>query len=516
MAATTKGRRAWGLVAVALGLACGGEEAGQQSGGSTGHAVGSSDGADDGGDDGTSDGADDGGSADLTDGADGGTDDGGPAADCVPVEMPIPDGFHVAPDGAQDGDGSAAAPWDAATAFAHPEAVQPGDIVYLHEGTYPAVDSRLEGAEDMPIVVRSYPGEWATFDGADSDEDTFTVTGNWVVMRDFEIMNSDPNRTGSRPGGYTTFGHHIKLINLIVHDTGGNGFWSSSVDSEMYGNIIYANGYDDDDRAHGHGMYTQNAEGTKRIADNILFNGYSFGIHAYTEGGSIQGFEVEGNVMFQNGAGAIGSGEIKDDCLIGGGQPAARVTLRDNYSWSRGIGERSVRLGYGDPNNEDATLEGNYFAGRMTFAQPWQTVTMTDNEFLGGLVGLEPTDYPDNVYGEGVAPTSNAIFVRENWYEPGRAHIIVYNFEDLDRVDVVVTGLVQLGAEYSIVNVQDYFGEPVAQGIYDGNPIELDMSALATAQPLGSPDAVTPDEQTGRGFGVFVLRAQRCQSIPGE
>ena len=36
------------------------------------------------------------------------------------------------------------------------------------------------------------------------------------------------------------------------------------------------------DRGHGHSIYVQNVNGNKRIVDNILFDGFSFGIHAYT------------------------------------------------------------------------------------------------------------------------------------------------------------------------------------------------------------------------------------------
>ena len=58
----------------------------------------------------------------------------------------------------------------------------------------------------------------------------------------------------SRPG--------IKLINLIVHDTQGQiGFWSGVTDGEVYGALIYYNGFDFSERGRGHGICEESSEG---------------------------------------------------------------------------------------------------------------------------------------------------------------------------------------------------------------------------------------------------------------
>ena len=52
-------------------------------------------------------------------------------------------------------------------------------------------------------------------------------------------------------------------------------------------------------------------------------------------------------------------------------------------------------------------------------------------------------------------------------------------------------------------NAQNYYGEPVLAGTYDGGPLNAPMRGLTAAQPLG---AVTkPPPQTAPEFGVFVL-----------
>ena len=55
----------------------------------------------------------------------------------------------------------------------------------------------------------------------------------------------------------------VKLINCIIHHgtVSGIGFWAGmSGESEVYGNIVYDNGYTGPDRGHGHSIYTQGNE----------------------------------------------------------------------------------------------------------------------------------------------------------------------------------------------------------------------------------------------------------------
>src|SRR5207244_11983656 len=108
-------------------------------------------------------------------------------------------------------------------------------------------------------------------------------------------------------------------INLIVHDTNqAFGFWTPAIDSELYGNIVYFNGWDASDRGHGHGVYAQNKSGTKHIADNIIFDQFSHGIHIYTEGGFINGFDLSGNIVFNNGVVSGITGPMRNILMCGG------------------------------------------------------------------------------------------------------------------------------------------------------------------------------------------------------
>jgi hypothetical protein len=429
----------------------------------------------------------------------------GALGDCGPDAGP-PAGFHVTVDGTPAGDGSLAAPWDLATALAQPAAVRPGDTIWLHGGVYRgAFSSSLAGSDGAPITVRTWPGDWATIDGGPSDEITLVLQGEWAIYRDFEVTNSREARGGGRPEGMHVLGPQLKLINLLLHDLGNCGYWTPAVDLELYGCLIYNNGYDDSDRAHGHGVYTQNLEGTKHIEDNVIFNGYSYGIHAYTEGGAIQGFEIAGNVWFMTGVAAAGTDTLKDNCLVGGLQPAARIVLRENMGWAPSPDERSVRLGYDYEPNEDVALTGNYFVGETNFARAWNSIAMTGNTFYGPLQNIDPAAYPDNIY-VAERPAEARVFVRPNRYETGRAHVVVYNWALADAVDVDLSGVLTVGATFEVRNAQNWFAGPVAGGTYDGSPVALPMTGLSPAQPIGSPAAIDPSETTGREFNVFVVR----------
>jgi hypothetical protein len=459
--------------------------------------------------------------------------------------------FFVSPSGSPSGDGTSASPWDLATALAQPASVTPGATVWLRGGLYlGAFTSRLTGTEAAPITVRNYPGERAVINGAGYDytRNPLTILGAYAVYWGLEVMNSNPDRTQRRAGAVNVFGHHVKCVNMVVHDAAeGFGIWVSAVDSELYGNLIFNGGWQgaSPDRGHGHGIYTQNNTGTKLIRENIIFNQYGFGFHAYTEGSYINGYLLEGNVAFNNGQ-PVRERSRAANILVGGLKPAERIKLINNYTFHPPATDSvNVQLHYYAPGNRDLTVQGNYFAGgnSTVSVKEWTGARFTDNTLTGrwGLLGLYlpaglaastyawnnnryfqdgPPTTPFNFAGrylslaqwqqatgldgdsrftQGTAPL--AVFVRPNQYEPGRAHIIVYNAELRTYVDADVSGVLKPGARYEVRNAQDFFAPPVLSGTYDGQPLRLPMYGLGVAQPIGSSGL----QPTGPGFNVFVL-----------
>jgi hypothetical protein len=453
--------------------------------------------------------------------------------------------LYAAPDGRADGDGSKNRPWDLASALAGASKLKPGDTLWLRGGTYRGrFKSRLAGTETQPILVAQSANERATIDGS------LKVDGEWTIFWGFEVTNSDADRANERPTCVEVEGAHTKFINLVVHDGGnGFGFWSSAVDSELYGNIIYNNGWRGIDRGHGHGVYTQNEEGTKLIRDNVIFNQYGWGVHAYAEEGELKGLQFEGNVSFDNGAPA---GARYDNILVGGRRPAERISLVANYTYetpTEGETKPNVRLHYEAANNKDLTVKDNYFAGGSPVASlaDWLTVTMTGNTFYGAkrLIelslprGVAATAYAwDNntYYGAGRGASLGfqgraldfagwqgatgfdrggswevvgagrgggvRVFVRPNLYEPGRAHVVVYNWDGREGVEADVGGVLQRGAKYEVRSAQNFFGAPLVAGTYDGKPLRLPTAARKIAKPVG---ANFDPPQTAPEFNVFVL-----------
>lgn len=437
-----------------------------------------------------------------------------PACD-PPTEVPA--GYFAAPDGTPEGDGSVSDPWDLRTAIYDPPEVGPGDTVWLRGGTYPGSwVVKLDGTAAAPITMRSYPGEWAVLDSQGSSEVVLQIYRTYTVVRDLEITNSDPNRIGgSRATGIYVEGEGHQLVNLVVHDV-GTGITSNSGTPtepelapglELYGCIFYNNGWQDSDRAHGHHVYVQNYEGTKYVRDNLLFNAFGFGCHIYSDTDSryVEGFEVTGNVWFQNGAAAPGISKLYDGCLIGhnGTHPVKRIELRENYGWAAGPDERDLRLGWSAPN-EDVALYDNYIVGQTVFQPSWTSITMSGNTFYGAMEGVDPGAYPDNEY-LATAPTANHVVVRPNAHQPGRAHVIVYNWEGLDTVNVDLSGVLQPGTVFELRHAANLAAAPVVTGTYDGTAITVPMTNLPVAQPIGEPQAIDPSETPGRDFAVFVL-----------
>jgi hypothetical protein len=207
----------------------------------------------------------------------------------------------------------------------------------------------------------------------------------------------------------------------------------------------------------------------------------------------------------------------------------------------------NLRVGrYAARNNRDIVLRDNYAVGGrigLEMIEPWQQATVTGNVFIGSgdvvqvggrnltghyqwthntwvrdanarawrhagsrhtwddwrrATGLGDSDQvlPD-------PPRETKVFVRPNRYEPGRAHIVVYNWGRLPQVAVDVSGVLVEGDRYEVRNVQEVFGPPVSGGVYQGGTIDVPMAGVAPPVPLGRVTRTAP--HTGPAFDVFLL-----------
>lgn len=487
---------------------------------------------------------------------------------CVPAAVCAD--YYVSPNGSPRGDGSRERPWDLASVL-RGTTVSPGSTVWVMGGTYRgAFTSYLRGTSSAPITLRVVPGERAILNGegyrGERQNSVFAVFGEWTNYIGLEVTSnardrSHPSGNDFRQSGIDIFGPHVKVINFVVHDTGeGNGFWVEAEDSELYGNIIFNCGSQDTptDNRHGHGIYTQNKEGTKIIRDNLLFNNYGFGIHAWGKPKGIRGYQIDGNIIFNNGT-VSGGGMRLANILITGGPDiiADRISLTNNATFET-LDYQPARDLFHDANvclvcdngslHGSATVTGNYFAGGapVLVMGKWSNLDFSGNTLVGNN-GMIVTDQIRNggawnnnrYYGRGFkgdqsavfgyagktagfrdwqarARTDsaavysadlphNAVFVRPNQYEPGRAYIAVYNWEHLNSVDVDLSSALRRGARFEVRNAQDFFGAPVLSGTYDGGSIRLPMTGLRIQPPEGSRQGVV---STLPDFNAFVVVPQ--------
>lgn len=466
--------------------------------------------------------------------------------------------FHVGPDGSPSGTGSATEPWDLATAFAATEKVQAGDTVWLHAGTYRGgFLSHLTGQPGSPVVVRGEPGGRVTIDTHPRDEKDnglFLLAGADAVYRDFEVTCSHPLRetqiAGSWPadirrGSVDVRGDRISVVNLVVHDcASGFGFWADGEGGEVSGCLIYNNGWRGPDRGHGHAIYAQNARGTKRIVDNVIFHQFAYGIHVYgSEKASLKGFEIDGNIAFENGC-LTRQGDNAAGIMVGGGSPAERIVIRDNVVVGGGL-----RLGYTwGATNEDVVCTGNYAEGlvvrdfrrgtieRNTIVAHSNVVQLqgADKLLLAGL-RWNNNDYyvTDGRWGECAvvessksrgltfadwrtttgfdaestlakgSPSALRVIVRPNAHQAGRANIAVLNPGKLTAVEVDLSGVLRAGQKFRVVSAKDFFGSPLLTSSYDGQAVRIPLHPVTPPSPVGMPDAELP--VTEPQFGAFVV-----------
>ncbi len=448
-------------------------------------------------------------------------------------------GRYVSPTGRSSGAGTSASPWDLATALRQPAGVVAGDTIWMRGGTYKGCyTSELRGTSTKPIVVRQYPGERAIIDNASCNNAALTANGAYTYFWGFEVMNSSPRKGG--PIGINAFGDYLKFINLVVHDASdsGIGFWAPADGGEIYGTILYNNGRDFN---LDHGIYTQNAVGTKRIADNIVFNSWAFGLHVYgSDNAQLKGYTIEGNALFTNGS--IGENGVAPNVLVGGGTPAERIVIRDNYLYSNVANSGNMWLGY-EVTNKDLTLQNNYIAGGEAALRMWRwtTAKVSGNTIFGtmqianiqgsasGFNFSNNSYYRDasakswvhdakylpftnwkSVVGAGSSdkvvatrPSGTKVFVRANEYEPGRGHVVIYNWDKAGTVSANVSSILRSGDRYEVRNVQNLFADPVLTGTYTGGSLSLPMSGNGIAAPIGG--SARAPKSTGPEFQVFLI-----------
>ncbi len=427
--------------------------------------------------------------------------------------------YFVSPTGLAAGNGSRPSPWNLSTALAHPAAVRPGDTIWVLGGIYKGqfVNS-LRGVAGSPITVRAFPGERPILesDAVAATSCVLEVNGAFTWFWGLELRSTRVERRGERAGGLNIYGPGMKFINNIIHDTGGIGVWNGSDNTELYGNLIFDNGYEGPDRGHGHSIYSQNLNGTKRLVDNVYFDSFSHGIHIYGSANAwIDNYHIEGNIGFNNGI--VSATGITTNILLGGGKLANNSVILNNATFftpgASGNGRAAI-LGYGVGCN-NTTVRGNTFSGSPTaMILSCTNVTMDGNTFLGAVSGFSQWTYPSNTYLTSQSNGGTKVYVRPNQYEPGRAHVAVYNWAGLGSVGLNLTGILNFGDSFEVIDTQDYFGAPVYSGVYAGPAVNVTTLNTSVYRSFGN--IPVPPVHTPSIFNAFLVRRTSGTTAPAN
>jgi hypothetical protein len=369
--------------------------------------------------------------------------------------------WYVAVDGSPLCQGTLESPWDIDSALRGDQKIAPGDTLLLRGGTYKkpfqpngyGFPVRLAGSPSAPIHVRPFNRERVTLDGGLLVQDPARYLWLW----DLEILVSEPLPPEPLPAGwYPTIPHGglniyagegCKYINLVVHNNlEGVSFWTPATNSELYGCLIYDNGYRATDRTWGHGIYTQNDTGLKTIADCILTGGKGYSLHAYGESAAVNNYLVEGNIAYNH----------EGDFLVGGLKGSRGIRVLSNYVY-----DDNLRVGYMATDSVDCEVRDNVVGNGELRIFGFQQVINEGN--LAVKVGA-------------TRPTGARALLRPNKYDARRAHLAIFNWEKKASVNVSAGTFLKAGESYRLLDPRNFYGKAVAAGSYNGTAIPVPMS----------------------------------------
>jgi hypothetical protein len=472
--------------------------------------------------------------------------------------------------------------------------IQPGNTLIAKDGTYTAASAsspssgiwtlRLSGTPSNHIVVKTASPFGAVLDGQDKRGHGVNITGSYVDLSGFEIKKSFATRSTSQVntttcpitngagetvggGGVNDAGMGNRVYYNYIHDFLGDGIdsFSSSTQGEYYGNIIAHNGWTAPRtiggpiEGNGHGIYTQNLEanGQKKIEENVFFDSYASPVAAKGSGASyVENYLMRGNVCAYSGfvydvgggIGGINNITIDSEMLYSVGMAPGfnssanrNAVVTNNYIWSSSTGAPAQILDFNSftfTGNESGSLvnasEGGLFYFRVRtghfFSEStvdhniyWQNRTGTSNvAFYALLTGtsLIQTNFAAYKIATGwdhnstwqnpspsnfAQPTASKPFIRPiTRYGSGRLNYIVYNWSGAPTATLNLSsaGLVP-GQTYKIYNALNPRAGVVASGTFDPQSANVPLTLTTdVSQRYGDP-AKSPGGT--KQFNVFVV-----------
>jgi hypothetical protein len=466
--------------------------------------------------------------------------------------------YFVAVYGLPSNDGGLARPLDLATALSKASPARPGDTIWIRGGRYRGhFESHLSGTAAQPITVRNYEGERVAIDNP-TDCDTMNLLSSYTWYWGLELTSTGSRRrtpeSGSYCGhesqnhldrgiGFRNNGSFNKIINCVIHDqqqgVGNWGTWTSNPGLEVYGSLIYYNGAEQtggerDGWGLGHGIYTLSKQtGATRIRDNIVHSNFVTGIRVGDEG--VFNPHVEGNISFLNGEHMTRTGGR--NLYVGGGNnydtnrsayvPMSGAVIRANYTYFRtnNSAKGPGMLGASEGLNAGLWWPGasgeivdNYVAGfsgghalQLGYWDHFTATRCLGNTIYGTVNEYTKRQCPPDANTYLAARPPNAVFVRPNEFEPGRANIAIYNWErrPVVEVNLAAAGLSD-GQAVEIRDAMNFFDSPIVRVNFRRTKpyVVIPMDELSRAGIVGETDisrSYRPLPHSAPEFAAFVV-----------
>lgn len=239
----------------------------------------------------------------------------------VPAYRPT---LYVSTDGSDDADGrSDQAPFR--TLQRAVDEAGPGDVVWVRGGVYGAdVEIRRSGEPGRPIVIESYPGECAVFDGSGLERtQRFRLIGvRHLVVRNLVVRNSPSE------GIFLMESHDVVISHVRSHHNHTSGILSMMGDRNLFAYVI---AHDNVDRPLG-----GNADGISissgdhnRIHHCVTFSNSDDGVDTWRSTNTL----VERCMSFDNGR-LQGDG---NGFKLGGSNERVQTVVRDSIAFGNRV-----------------------------------------------------------------------------------------------------------------------------------------------------------------------------------
>jgi len=324
--------------------------------------------------------------------------------------------YYAATNGLAGNAGTIGSPWNLQTALSKVGIIVGGDTINLRGGSYTNVvqgyvaggnegvifQINISGVYNNPIIIQSFPGEWAMLDGKafgppfeyhatsrptlEMGSSADSTKGRFIHLRNMEIMSSStaprysatPQPNESFPtdfflsDGIYVHGQSNILENLVVHDVStGISAWEQSSNTKIHNCVVFNNGWVGVTQLHGHGFYTQNRTNReiKDISYNIILNNYDNSIQAYGSGSAqTYHYRIHHNIVSGN------------RILVGGRaeQVQGDNQARTNFHYNSDL----VWIYFPSSNSVDIVVSDNYIGKGVMQGGYWTTAMVTNNTIV--------------------------------------------------------------------------------------------------------------------------------------